>query len=1170
MMRNDLCVGGANGGLDETGRPAPVGASPTVSNTVADASSAPVVQAGYLHGAASAPGGYANAGVHIGDVHVLARPPFRSRYLHLVRAMTPDVLVGREAELAELADFCASRSGAYLWWRGEPWAGKSALLAWFTLHPPPGVRIISFFVTARMAGQNHRGAFIENVLAQLSEMLGEPPPLLLSEATGEAHLRGMLEDAAALCRSRDEQLVLLVDGLDEDRGVTSGPDDYSVAGLLPVAPPHGANVVVASRSSRPLPYDLPHDHPLRANALVHDLVTSPAATVSQSDMERELRRLLSGQRDLVAFVVASGGGLTAEDLAELTGVPAQEMTERLASTACRSFAARPSPWTTAEIYLLGHAELLAAATRHLGSEVDEYRTLIHRWADTYRDRRWPKSTPEYLLHGYFSMLVANDDVARMAADAADRRRIELMREVSGSDSEAVRQLSTTEERLLARDDVAVPVMTLLALNRQRLTDRNAALPVEFPAAWAALGRHRRAAELADAMSSVVDRIEALALVAITSAKQDADVARSVLARAEQQLGVLTEPTSRRRAVAALAKAAVMVRDPAGAFAVLRRGTDLSANDFGELGRAIESRWGAGQSDVAINSVDDVTARLRMCLGMAEGSPDSDRARRHLDLALGLMPHVPRWEVRDTLRHIARAASRLLPYDVADAVIRSLFREGIFEVEVTGARAEVAARFGDLGTAVELVDSLDGPDARPLIVHLLGAVPWPEDEAAVLEHRLAEFGGPRTARALTVVIADSGDLSRAARRATRAADSTALVAVARRAAVAGDLALAEQLLAATTNLAAVGSENIDELRGVAVVAQAAARCGDVVATTRLIAKVEEHGYSTEFADHLAAAAALIGELPLATAYAREDEHALVAVVHGTAERGDTAAALDISLRLSTRHLREKALAVTAEALIGIGDLTRAVTTIMRCKADFAWRIVATALARRPFTADAMHLSFLVPKERRNALRASLAGSAERSGVVDIANACLDEISNDGDRLDALLGVLEAAASRRDLGRVRQLSTTLHSAARSSTAGTVTGRLAVTRTSNGLSTLTTFTESLEAVLEGGTGSQAATITDPEQRARVAVALAAAGAVDTAAHLIRTMPSDYERAHGWHRLAVETPLGPTGRPAAELLRLLHWTRVVPVITQHHPEAIPPLVDDLLRPTTRSGHHR
>src|SRR3712207_8531738 len=40
-------------------------------------------------------------------------------------------------------------------------------------------------------------------------------------------------EAAHACRERGEHFVLVVDGLDEDRGVTSGPDAHSIAALLP-------------------------------------------------------------------------------------------------------------------------------------------------------------------------------------------------------------------------------------------------------------------------------------------------------------------------------------------------------------------------------------------------------------------------------------------------------------------------------------------------------------------------------------------------------------------------------------------------------------------------------------------------------------------------------------------------------------------------------------------------------------------------------------------------------------------------------------------------------------------------------------------------------------------------------------------------------------------------
>ncbi len=188
-----------------------------------------------------------------GSVHVTsATGPARSRYREQVRQIAPAELVGRETELAELADFCLAPDevGAYRWWRAPKRAGKSALMSWFTLHPPPGVRVVSFFVTGRLAGQDHRGAFVDVVLEQLAELLAEPLPAFLPETTREAHLVGMLAEAAELCRSRGERLVLLVDGLDEDRG-SAGP--HSIAALLPAHPAAGLRVVVSGRPNPPPP-----------------------------------------------------------------------------------------------------------------------------------------------------------------------------------------------------------------------------------------------------------------------------------------------------------------------------------------------------------------------------------------------------------------------------------------------------------------------------------------------------------------------------------------------------------------------------------------------------------------------------------------------------------------------------------------------------------------------------------------------------------------------------------------------------------------------------------------------------------------------------------------------------------------------------------------------------
>lgn len=87
-------------------------------------------------------------------------PLVRSAYLEQVRQIAPAELQGRDGELAELAAYCTEPGrGPYTWWRAPAWAGKSALMSWFVLHPPPGVPVVSFFVTARYRGQDNRGAF---------------------------------------------------------------------------------------------------------------------------------------------------------------------------------------------------------------------------------------------------------------------------------------------------------------------------------------------------------------------------------------------------------------------------------------------------------------------------------------------------------------------------------------------------------------------------------------------------------------------------------------------------------------------------------------------------------------------------------------------------------------------------------------------------------------------------------------------------------------------------------------------------------------------------------------------------------------------------------------------------------------------------------------------------
>ena len=259
-----------------------------------------------------------------------------------------------------------------MWWRAPAWAGKSALMSTFVLHPPAGVQVVAFFITARLGGQDTREAFTEVVLEQLAELLGQDLPPLLTAGTRDAHLLGMLEQAAQACAAHGERLILVVDGLDEDRGVTTGPDARSIAALLPHDPPAGMRVVVAGRPDPPIPDDVPGWHRLREPGIIRPLASSAYAQDIKTLAQQELRRLLRGtpaEQDLLGLLTAARGGLSGPDLAALTGESLWEIEDVLHGVSGRTFTRRVSTWQPGdgpEVYLLGHEELQATARTYFG------------------------------------------------------------------------------------------------------------------------------------------------------------------------------------------------------------------------------------------------------------------------------------------------------------------------------------------------------------------------------------------------------------------------------------------------------------------------------------------------------------------------------------------------------------------------------------------------------------------------------------------------------------------------------------------------------------------------------------------------------------------------------------------------------------------------------------
>ncbi|MET8728783.1 hypothetical protein ABZV81_16650 [Streptomyces parvus] len=461
----------------------------------------------------------------------LSSPPRRpavSGYLLQVERVAAADFRGREAELSELASFSTEErpqeaAGKDYWrWLAPAWAGKSALLAEFVLNPPSGIDVVAFFITSRMAGQNDAAAFCEVVQRQLYALLREEEPLS-TPATRDEQLRLAMDRAAERCATEGRRLVLVVDGLDEDHGVTAGPDCHSIAALLPRTPPHDMRIIVAGRPHPPVPDDVPGDHPLRTTEINHWLAPSPYAQAVRWEAEQNLLRLLDGGglgRELVGLTVAAGGGLSARDIAELTGSRPRLVERELSAVTGRSFRRRSVHWAShgPEVYLLAHEEIQRSAAELItDTELADCRTRLHAWAQTYRSAGWPATTPEYLLRGYAQLLRELGDTGRLVELVCDTARHERLWQVTGADLEALSELSTSLDQVLEHGrqsgDLDVSAALRLAAARDGLHRRTAVLPADLIGLWARLGHTGRAISLAESQQKSYNRVSALTAVA---------------------------------------------------------------------------------------------------------------------------------------------------------------------------------------------------------------------------------------------------------------------------------------------------------------------------------------------------------------------------------------------------------------------------------------------------------------------------------------------------------------------------------------------------------------------------------------------------------------------------------------------------------------------------------
>ena len=964
-------------------------------------------------GPANASGGGIAVSGYVGSVSVVHQGVVaRSAYVEQVRRLAPEQLADRDKELAELASFCTEPDrGSYSWWQAGAWAGKSALMSWFVLHPPPGVRVVSFFITARLAGQSDRGAFTEVVLEQLADLLGEPMPAYLTEATRDGHLLNMLTKAVQASREKGQQLALVVDGLDEDLGWTTSLDAHSIAALLPPEPPAGTRIIVAGRPNPPVPADVPENHPLRNPQVIRPLNPSPHAAVIHHDAVREIKRLVKGteaEQDLLGLLTAAAGGLSGPDLAELTGLPAWEIEEHLHTVSGRSFGREVSQWqpgTLPEVYLLGHPELRQLAVTHLGAtRLQAYLQRLHAWAAEYRQRGWPADTPEYLLRDYYRLLGDTRDLGRLIACATDPARHDRMLDLTGGDSAALSEITTAQQAVLRQAEPDLLAMACLAIHRDTLGQRNVNVPAGLPVVWARLGRTQRAEALAGAITNLGRRAEALAGLATAAATNgDLGRAKTLAHRAEKAAGGISDADWQAWAYAVAAKAMAAAGDLERALRLARHARALadqaarsSRNGLRRVqmiaqdGAAAAAAHPYADRSWALSALVEATAAARdpratdMLSNQADILVNSNTARQLPWEAVTALPEaVTRAEDPYTARILA---------DWAEAVIGSItepnwqaWRLQSRKAETLAALAKALVAAGDLDRARVTAGRAEA------MVHDIGDESWQVS---------TESSGEAEAR--TVLDID------------RKVDT--LAAVAQALAAAGDLDGARSLAGqAATDLASWISESFRQAQTITTAAMALAAAGGLVQSENLVNSVTDPYWQVRGLIALAAAASAgdpeqaRGQADRARALAGsiadpdQQARALTALAMAVATAGDLDHAQAIASSVTDPRGQAEILTVLADAAASAGDSGRAGSLAVLAQ-DLAGSITDHERKARTLTETAKALA--------------LTGDLDRARqLADRAEAAADAIGDARRHAWALEEAASAFAATGDIARAQ---------------------------------------------------------------------------------------------------------------------------------------------------------
>ncbi|MEU1036296.1 hypothetical protein ABZ402_48270 [Streptomyces mirabilis] len=522
-----------------------------------------------------------------------------------IRELAPEQLDAREAELAELAAFCFGNE-PYVWWVAEAWSGKTALLAWFVLHPPDGVDVLHFFVRGGESYWSDSTAFNTWLHAQLTTYLGAVPSDTSDPRQVHAEWRDLLRQALDRAEAAGRRLLLVVDGIDEDQSRNRAKPLPSILSLLPREP--DLRVVLAGRPQ----YDLPTDvtgHPVltcRGRLLAGSARAASLYREARLELDTLLRSGGQLAKDILGFAVASEGAVSTAEVAELTNTWEHFIRETIVNGGGRALRVTTFP-DGGDGFVFTHETLREQAQAFLGDAMlNAYRARVNEWAARYRAAHWPDGTPFFLVVRYGKLLADTGDLVALTDLVLDPSRHALMRRKTGGDGAALTDIVTAQLQWSHQRDPDLASAVRLARTRWDLARPNLHMPVHLPAVWALLGQPKRAVALVDAVDAggqrtfaqqlLVDALVRVGEYEAASAETEAmDEGKERTSAQEQLVGALLrvgeheaaadeayavdEP--RRRAAALLSVAAATLR--AGNADLAEETVALTLDDCGEEG-----------------------------------------------------------------------------------------------------------------------------------------------------------------------------------------------------------------------------------------------------------------------------------------------------------------------------------------------------------------------------------------------------------------------------------------------------------------------------------------------------------------------------------------------------------------------------------------------------------